>query len=80
MMLAIACLVAVIAVAAAGPAPQHFYSAKFEEPRGVKQQGETELTEHTFRTRVDHFRPQDGRVVDFVSARRRIDGGLIERP
>lgn len=66
-MLAIACLFAVIAVAAAGPAPQHFYSAKFETHKSRNDWDESPLTQHTFQTRVDHFQPQDGRVVNFVS-------------
>lgn len=68
-MFAIACLLAVVAVAAAGPAPQHFYSAKFgsHQERHDEHNYEAPLSEHTFRTRLDHFQPQDGRVVDFVS-------------
>lgn len=69
-MLAIACLLAVVAVAAAGPAPQQFHSAKFETYKirnNQDNQEESPLTQHTFQTRLDHFQPQDGRVVNFVS-------------
>lgn len=66
-MFAYVSLLALVAAAVAIPAPDQFYSAKMEEPKPADYYYEDRLTEHTFITQLDHFRPQDSRTVEFVS-------------
>lgn len=63
-MLAIVVLCALAALTSAST--EQFYSAKFDDVEPIAPRNEF-IREGSFFPKLDHFRPQDDRVVEFVS-------------
>lgn len=64
-MFAIVVLCALAALTSAST--DHFYSAKFNDIDQIAPSNDEFITQAPFHPKVDHFRPQDERIADFVS-------------
>lgn len=64
-MFAIVVLCALAALTSAST--DHFYSAKFNDVEPIAPRNDEFISEVPFFPKLDHFRPQDERIVEFVS-------------